>query len=224
MKPLRSSLLAATLSLLAATAATAQESPSIGAGIDVSSKRLNPPLYPPEAIAACEGGVAIVLVDVDKDGAIVGAVVERSSRNPYFDQAALDAARRWTYYPGSEHGERVSGRVRIPVEFQEHPDCWNLAEPDTQARPLAASMKRHPPRWPAEVGEKRLNGVVLLMLVIEADGANRLIKIGGSSEDQAIDAAALLAAAQWTYQPALSDGQPVRSVLRLPVYYGKKPR
>lgn len=223
MKPLRSPLLVAALSLLAATVA-AQESPSIGAGIDVSSKRLNPPLYPPEAIAACAGGVAIVLVDVDPDGALVRSVVERSSGSPYFDQAAVDAARRWTYYPGSEHGQRVSGRVRIPVEFQEHPDCWNLPEPGTEARPLATSMKQHPPRWPAAVKEKRLNGTVVLWLVIEADGANRLTKIGASSEDPAIDEAALLAAAQWTYQPALSDGQPVRSVLRLPVYYGKQPR
>ncbi|WP_187308442.1 energy transducer TonB [Lysobacter antibioticus] len=206
--------------VFAAAAARAQGATDIGASIDISSYRLNPPAYPPEAIDACVGGTVIVLVDIDKDGQHSKAVVERSSGYAYFDQAAIEASKRWKYHPGTENGQRVPGKLRMPVDFAEYEGCWT-ADPDVEARVAAASLNEHPPKWPAIVAEKHLSGLVVLLIQVDKDGARKNVKVGVSSGDEDIDQAAMLAALEWEFQPAMLKGKPVRSLLQVPLAYGK---
>ncbi|MGO1001865.1 energy transducer TonB [Lysobacter sp. CA196] len=205
----------------AAADVPAQEATDILASIDISSYRLNPPAYPPEAIDACVGGTVVLLIDIDKDGQRSKAVVERSSGYAYFDQAAVEASKRWKYNPGTENGQRVAGKLRMPVDFAEYDGCWS-GDVDIEARADEATMKAYPVKWPAIVKDKRLDGLVVLLIQVDRDGSKKDIKVGVSSGNEDIDQAAMLAALEWTFQPATLKGKPVRSLLQLPLPYGKR--
>lgn len=180
------------------------------------------PVYPEQAIGACASGTVVAIVDVDADGRFVDVVVERSSRNAHLDRAALDAARHWTYTPASdEQGRKVADKIRIPVEFAAHESCWTKQVPDTPARPEPSSAERYPPQWPAIVDENGLSGEVVLLVLLEEDGWKHEVRVATSSGDPAIDSAAVQAAQNWRYEPALLNGKPVRTVLRLPMSYGE---
>jgi len=90
----------------------------IGASVDISSKNMNPPKYPPAAARAGITGTVILIIDVDANGNVTNVSVEKSSRNRDLDRAAMDAARKWRFNPGMSDGQRSAGRVRVPVDFK----------------------------------------------------------------------------------------------------------
>lgn len=193
--------------------------------LDQGSRLRQPPVYPQQAIDQCARGTTVIIVDVDGDGRFVRAVVEKSSRNRHLDDAALDAARHWAYLaPRNEKGETEAGRIRIPLDFEAHESCWTKIVADTPATPEASSVERHPPQWPGTVEANQLSGEVVVLVLLDSDASKDSVRIAQSSGDAGIDNAAEFAANEWTYVPAMLDGKPVRSVLRVPMAYGKKPR
>jgi protein TonB len=222
MKQAIGSLLLGAFAIFAAAPVAAEYLSDLGPSIDPSSRRLNPAKYPSQAIEACVDGIAIVVVDIDKDGQFVKATVERSAGQTYFDEAALEAAKHWKYNHAVEGGQPVPGRLRIPVDFPVYEGCWASVKVDVEARPESASMKANPPKWPAAVKNDKLRGNVVLLIQVDRDGSRKNLKVGVSSGHQDIDDAAMLAALQWLYRPAVLDGKPVASVLHWPLYYGQK--
>ena len=89
----------------------------IGASVDISSKNMNPPRYPPAAARAQIEGTVILVIDVDANGNVTNVSVEKSSRNRDLDRAAIEAARRWSFSPAMQNGKPAAGRVRVPVDF-----------------------------------------------------------------------------------------------------------
>ncbi len=79
---------------------------------------LTPPLYPKQAKDAGVEGIVVLMVDVAADGTPTEVVVERSEPAGVFDQAAVDAVKKWRFTPELEDGKPVAGRVRVPVEFR----------------------------------------------------------------------------------------------------------
>ncbi|QWF15382.1 energy transducer TonB [Lysobacter capsici] len=212
-------------SLLFPASQAAAQHVSSGGWVDQGSKLRQPPVYPQQAIAQCVRGTTVIIVDVDRDGRFVRAVVEKSSRNRHLDEAALEAARHWAYIaPRNEKGETEAGRIRIPLDFEAHESCWTKIVPDTSATPEASSVERHPPLWPGTVEANQLSGEVVVLVLLDSDGSKDSVRIATSSGDVGIDNAVEFAANEWTYVPAMLDGKPVRSVLRVPMAYGKKPR
>lgn len=210
--------------LLPASQAAAQYVSTDGR-LDPASRLRQPEVYPKEAIDKCVSGTTVIIVDVDGEGRFVHAVVEKSSRDRHLDNAALEAARHWVYIPPrNEKGETEADRIRIPLDFEAHESCWTKIVPDAPAYPEASSVERYPPQWPGTVDANQISGEVVVMLLLESDGREHSIRIAKSSGDMDIDKAARWAASQWTYVPAMVDGQPVRSVLRLPIAYGKQPK
>ncbi len=92
--------------------------PDIGASVDISSKNMNPPKYPPAAARAGITGTVVLIIDVDANGNVTNVSVEKSSRNRDLDRAAMDAARKWRFSPGMSNGQKTAGRVRVPVDFK----------------------------------------------------------------------------------------------------------
>jgi protein TonB len=90
---------------------------SIEASVDISSKNMNPPRYPPAAFRAGIQGEVILIIDVDANGNVTNVSVERSSRNRDLDRAAMEAARKWSFRSAESGGKKVAGRVRVPVNF-----------------------------------------------------------------------------------------------------------
>jgi TonB family protein len=70
------------------------------------------PPYPPRALAA---GVVLIEASVDTSGQVANARVIASS--PAFDQAALDAARRWRFKPARINGRAVSTYAYLVFGF-----------------------------------------------------------------------------------------------------------
>lgn len=89
----------------------------IGASVDISSKNMNPPKYPPSAVRAGITGEVILIIDVDASGNVTNVSVEKSSRNRDLDRAAMEAARKWRFNAATANGQKQAGRVRVPVNF-----------------------------------------------------------------------------------------------------------
>ncbi|TWH15115.1 energy transducer TonB [Pseudoxanthomonas taiwanensis] len=89
----------------------------IAASVDISSKNMNPPRYPPAAARAGIEGEVILIIDVDANGNVTNVTVEKSSRNRDLDRAAMEAARKWRFNPAVVDGQKAAGRVRVPVNF-----------------------------------------------------------------------------------------------------------
>src|SRR5690606_33405232 len=89
------------LTLAVACTAWAAQPPRIIADqlAAVTGERTPPPRYPAAAIEQGIGGKVVLVVDVDANGRATAVEVERSEPAGVFDQAAIDAARQWTFKP-----------------------------------------------------------------------------------------------------------------------------
>lgn len=87
------------------------------ASVDITSKNMNPPRYPPAAARAGIEGSVVLTIDVDGAGSVTNVAVEKSSRNRDLDRAAMDAARSWKFNPSIVDGRPTAGRISVPVDF-----------------------------------------------------------------------------------------------------------
>ncbi len=94
-----------------------QVASDIGSSVDPSSRRLNPPKYPPTEARQGVGGTVVLVISIDGQGNVLDVQVEKSSRNRNLDRAAMDAARKWRFNPEMKNGQPVASRVRVPVDF-----------------------------------------------------------------------------------------------------------
>lgn len=94
--------------------------------------RLAPPQYPKGALQMGGKGTVYLIVQVGRDGSVLnvgaeqvnlkvlGSAAEMSSLRKQFSDAAIRAARRWTFVPPttSVAANEASWLVRVPVEFR----------------------------------------------------------------------------------------------------------
>jgi len=57
-----------------------------------------------------------ILFLVDEHGRVMEPRVQKST-NPLFDNAALNAVKRWKFEPGKRNGKAVRFRMRVPITF-----------------------------------------------------------------------------------------------------------
>lgn len=74
------------------------------------------PRYPAELKRQGITGECLVEFIIDTNGNIVAAQIVRST-NREFENAALEAVRKWTYRPGKKGGRAVNTRCQIPLQF-----------------------------------------------------------------------------------------------------------
>ena len=85
-------------------------------------------------------------------------------------------------------------------------------------RPSGTSMNR-PPAYPRRAREQGWEGVVVLQVRVEADGAPAHVEIASSSGHDVLDRAALAAVARWRFLPAQRAGRPLVSSVEVPVRF-----
>ena len=90
---------------------------TVEASIDASFQQMHKPDYPREELNAGITGTVVLLVTVDENGNPIQVVVEKSSHDRGLDRSAVEAAKKWRFNPKVENGRRVSGVVRVPVDF-----------------------------------------------------------------------------------------------------------
>lgn len=88
-----------------------------------------------------------------------------------------------------------------------------------QGHVLDESRALHPPRYPADALKEGKTGVTVLVVDIDAQGSVVGTQVERSSGDARLDAAAQEAAAKWRFNPAMKQGQPVASKVRVPVEF-----
>lgn len=104
--------------LLSPSPARAQDAPLLAGsdGVAVPRRvRFVAPVYPPEAQAQGLRGIVILELVIDTRGRVASADVLRSV--PPFDDAALDAVRKWEYEVTRVDGKPVSIRLTVPITF-----------------------------------------------------------------------------------------------------------
>jgi iron complex outermembrane recepter protein len=73
-------------------------------------------VYPPSALAARLYADVLLTVTVDAEGHVSKVDVAQSG-GPELDEAALVAARQWTFVPALREGKPVASRIRVPFHF-----------------------------------------------------------------------------------------------------------
>jgi len=99
--------------------ARAQEvlTPGTGVTLPVVVHEVKPD-YTPEAKAARVQGTVLLATVVLADGSVGDVTVARSLDTTYgLDQQAVNAAKQWTFKPGTKDGKPVAVRVNIELKF-----------------------------------------------------------------------------------------------------------
>lgn len=197
---------------LLATAATAAITP----------KNMVQPDYPDALMSQFLEGKAVIQVTIGTDGTVTDASVT-SATEPAFGQAALAAARQWTFEPIREDGRAVSKKVNIPFHFNLSPEqkanknfgreVFKPLDPAYQEI-TANSLPRRPtpvkpvrPRYPEALVGSGKSGNVRVRFTIDVDG--KTINPVVLTEDAAPEfiRAALMAVIMTEYLPLTRDGR-----------------
>jgi len=100
-------------------------------------------------------------------------------------------------------------------------------EPDTTAEPIyemgsgitsPKSVYAPNPSYDEKARKKKINGVVILAMVITAQGKVRDVKVI-KSVDEGLDKQAVATVSTWRFEPATKDGKPVAVHLKTEVNF-----
>ena len=80
-------------------------------------------------------------------------------------------------------------------------------------------VRTPPPVYPVDVLKHGVAGTVLLVVDVAEDGSVSGAKVDRSAGNESLDAAALAAVKQWTFKPALKNGKPAVSQVRVPITF-----
>ena len=143
------------------------------------------PKYPDVAKEEKIEGRIVVEIVVTKEGTPKDAWVVDAEPPDIFEEAALEAVRKYIFAPGTRNGEAVDARVRLPInfvmdepdeEFQIDPeakslsgDKYEMLEVDRPPRALRVVA----PKYPSTAKMEQIGGKVILRLVVDTDGKAR---------------------------------------------------
>lgn len=112
----------------AGAGAQAPQAPGQGGSAGVATPA---PPYPAKAAADGIGGTVLLHLLVATDGSVKDVKVAMSSPEGVFDQASIDAARKWKLQPKVEDGKAVESWVQVPITFSpDDPPAGGDASPD----------------------------------------------------------------------------------------------
>lgn len=90
------------------------------------------------------------------------------------------------------------------------------------SRDSVGFQKTFPPTYPKEAREKGQEGTVLIRLTVTQEGFPWNVAIRKSSGHLLLDEAGRTAVEQWTFTPAKRNGQPIQSVVEIPINFDLK--
>jgi TonB family protein len=176
-------------------------------------------VYPEEARAAGIVGDVVLKVVIDANGRVIRA--EPMDGNPILAAAAVDAVLKWFYRPALLNGTPVQSDVTVTLAFRNGVSA-GAPSPSPQAGgriQTTVLLRKVSPVYPEEARAEGIEGDVVLMVVVAADGHVKSAKpIGG---DPILAAAAVEAVLQWFYKPTLLNGTPIESDNRVTLTFRK---
>ena len=201
---------AATLSLVSPRA-TAQENPPDPAGQAVppgcppGTRSMRPPKYPRKLVD--QNAVVYLVLELDRCGFVVGAMLERTEADDAFVRAALEAAKQWRLPAGRREEAAGPGLARVPVEF-----ISPIGDSCEDAQPAQPEPSR-----PTET--MLANGTTKLELTLDRCGRVEAIAIEQGSGYSRLDFLAVEAAKRWRFTPELHEGKGVPSLRQVSVAF-----
>ena len=186
------------------------------------------PIYTSAAISARIEGTVEVEAVILQDGIVGDARIARSLDQTHgLDDAALAAAKQWTFKPGTINGRPVPVVVTLALEFRLS-STPPVPRPGVPAPAVESEFGKNahkagepglvqpvrkqadePIYTPAALRAK-IQGTVTLEAVVLADGTVGEVRVTTSlDKDYGLDAAAVAAVKQWTFEPGTLNGQPV---------------
>ena len=107
-------------------------------------------VYPPSALSERKHADVVLALTVDADGHVSKVDVLQSG-GADLDEAAVVAARQWTFDPALRNGKPVASRIRVPFHFAPPAPPPELVEPATpkDMLPSQQAVPQAPPRAPA---------------------------------------------------------------------------
>lgn len=126
---------------------------------------------------------------------------------------------------GGNGGDRSV--VTAPPSVNRQPEPKKADPPPVKPQPPAPKgesrgvqpSSQPQPAYPADARDDGTEGTVVLIAVVGTDGKVAETRIEKGSGDRRLDAAAERGVRRWTYKPALKDGVPVRSSVRVRVEF-----
>ncbi len=79
--------------------------------------RSKPPVYPVSHLTHGEHPTVVLKATILADGSVADVSVEHTAGED-FDQAAIEALRRWSFEPASRDGVAIASRVGVAVHFE----------------------------------------------------------------------------------------------------------
>ncbi len=139
------------------------------------------------------------------------ALVEQILSQPHIAQPSRDPGRPTIEPPSSG---AVARQPAAPLL---------QSQPGTADRPLPELIQSPPPAYPQIAIQRRWEGTVLLRLSITTEGRVGQVEILSSSGYDVLDGEAIRAVRAWRFVPAIRNGYPVSSFVRLPVRFELPP-
>jgi TonB family protein len=158
-------------------------------------------------------GIPMVRMKVSLDAAgAVTAVAPEGELKPKLADAVTSAVKAWQFAPARKGGQAVASEIVVPVLCQP-PISANAAK---NIPPKAIS--RDQPEYPREMRRYGLTGQVVLEFEVGVDG-KVLNPVVAESDNPAFDEPALKSLLKWKFEPATSDGKPVKTKMKVPVVF-----
>ena len=148
-------------------------------------------------------GEAVVGLSVDEEGRAHDAVIlAEYPRNKEFGAEAVDSVKRWTFQPG------LPGRFKVTVKFHMK-NAARVTPPEGKTFedtiPVApAPLDREPPIYPLMAQQKPLEGVVQLLVAMEAGRVVRSGVVESGDVSDVFGDAAFNAARKWRFAETLN--------------------
>ncbi len=121
--------------------------------VEPPKPKIQAPATWPGAVPEAHDTLVPVTLSISPSGAVESVTVE-ASISPEYDQAAILAARSWTYEPALRDGKPVSARIRAVVRFVAKapaPDVAAVAPAGEAATPSSAAPPSPPKEKPQSV-------------------------------------------------------------------------
>ncbi|QNN69310.1 energy transducer TonB [Thermomonas carbonis] len=145
---------------------------------------------------------------------------------------AITGAAWWTIQDRShavDAAPSLASTATLPVPIDESPmapaparDAKPAVKAPVTSRSRDASLIARSqvlPKYPASALRSGETGTVLVLANIDRNGVPIEVSLDDRSGNREFDRSALQAVRQWRFQPALRDGKPVASTVRVPVEF-----
>jgi len=187
------------------------------------------PEYPDEAMKKNIEGTVWLQLLIGEEGKVIDVKVQKSDAE-VFNQAAAKAGMQWLFKPAMLNGKPIQAWVSVPFRFKLMTGTGVVVSPTTGA---TKAQEKHPPAdyvpyekppeaikqvmpvYPEGAKKDKLEGTVWVQLLIGEEGKVTDVKVQ-KSDAEVFNQAAMKAATQWLFKPAMLNGKPTQVWVSVP--------